>query len=497
MKNKILLLLTLAASFMLSSCNDYLSLNSENNTTPDGHFKDELTLQSAVDGMYAQFRSTLGSFNQNYRDRGMLLDNIGEASWKRLSQLDLTDYTAYSPEFSWIYEYSVISCTNLVIQYADKAGVSEEVYKNCVGQALAVRAYTYFQIIRLWGNAPLVLSYQDMDEKGRTPWREIADQIIKDLKVAIEYLPTEDRLCLADGTPVKDKQIPSKGTAYAILAHVYAWIAGFGQEPEYYAEGIKAAQMVISDPNYKLVSTNEEVCTKVLRGGSTESIFEVTYDYEKGEYKPIGSYIAGAVQRWPIEPNTTPNTRMKYYIRNSTVSATYPIGDKRIDAYFADFYNMSLTHPNAYIQMWRDIKTYQGGIYEGEPQTYIANDILITLADIILLKAEMEAATGNRSQAEADLNIIRKRAGIDNYSASDGDLRKAIQLERDREILLYITLMRYFDRMRNHTYNDLAGGYKTLTEQDVEKGALFLPVSAYAISNNPKTKQTAYWTGKI
>lgn len=57
--------------------------------------------------------------------------------------------------------------------------------------------------------------------------------------------------------------------------------------------------------------------------------------------------------------------------------------------------------------------------------------------------------------------------------------------------------VRYFDYMRNHTYNLLKGGFRDLTETDVAAGALFLPVSLDAMNNNPKVKQTAYWVGKF
>lgn len=108
----------------------------------------------------------------------------------------------------------------------------------------------------------------------------------------------------------------------------------------------------------------------------------------------------------------------------------------------------------------------------------------------------MKAATGDREGAVADLDVVRRRAGVAGYSESEGDLRRAIQLERDRE-LLFQTGVRYFDYMRNHTYNLLKGGFRDLTETDVAAGALFLPVSLDAMNNNPKVKQTAYWVGKF
>ena len=179
----------------------------------------------------------------------------------------------------------------------------------------------------------------------------------------------------------------------------------------------------------------------------------------------------------------------------------YTPEDLRLQAYFADFFRMkeepvSVTQGAAYIRMWREVEYYSGGIYDGTPRTLLANDILIRLPDILLLRAEMRAATGDREGAVADLDVVRRRAGVAGYSEAEGDLRRAIQLERDRE-LLFQTGVRYFDYMRNHTYNLLKGGFRDLTEADVAAGALFLPVSLDAMNNNPKVKQTAYWVGKF
>lgn len=400
-----------------------------------------------------------------------------------------------------MYEYKAVSAANLVIGNLYRAGLPEERYRFYMGQALCIRACLYFQIIRLWGDAPLVLEYEDISEKGRTPWREIAGHIVADLLLAAEYLPPADQLKDSEGKPLTARQIPGRGTAYAILAGVYAWIAGYGQEPEYYALGIEAAGKVIGDPNYRLVASPEEVCTEVLPGNSEEGIFEVCYDDSRGEYKDFGSYIGGTVEKWPVLKGTTPASRRKFFIRNETVERLYTPEDLRLQAYFADFFRMkeepvSVTQGAAYIRMWREVEYYSGGIYDGTPRTLLANDILIRLPDILLLRAEMRAATGDREGAVADLDVVRRRAGVAGYSEAEGDLRRAIQLERDRE-LLFQTGVRYFDYMRNHTYNLLKGGFRDLTEADVAAGALFLPVSLDAMNNNPKVKQTAYWVGKF
>lgn len=501
MRKQTLIYILLLAALLLPGCDDFLTQESENNTTIYNHFRTEEDAEAAVCGMHQRFREVLGNYNQNYRDRGMLLDNFGLKTWGDANKHDFSGFLVEDPIFSWIYEYMAISAANLVIGNLHRVDLPEERYRFYMGQALCIRAYTYFQVIRLWGDAPLVLDYEDLSEKGRTPWREIAAQIVEDLELAAGYLPPEDQLRDSGGAAICDKQVPSRGTAYAILAQVYAWIAGYGQEPEYYAKGIEAAGKVISDPNYSLVDSPEEVCTEVIPGNSREGIFEVSYNVDLDEVKSIGSYLAYVLETWPVRNGTTPATRRKYYILNTTVGGLYAPEDLRLEAYFADFSAMkeqpvSVTQGAAYVRMWRYMVYYSGGVSDGKPKAFRANELLIRLADVILLRAEMEAATGGREAAITDLNVVRRRAGVADYSPEEGDLRRAIQSERDKE-LLFQTNVRYFDYMRNHTYNLLKGGFRELTEEDVRAGALFLPVASYAKDNNPMVKEYPYWVGKF
>lgn len=489
------------ALFLLSGCDSFLTQLSENNTTVANHFRTEEDAEAAVYGMHAQFREVLGSFTQDYRDRGLLLDNFGLARWREANEHNLSGYTATAVEFSWMYEYKAVSAANLVIgnlyRPICRRSVTAFIWvRRCVSVPACISRLSGCGGMRRW-----CWNTRIFRRRGARPWREIAGHIVADLLLAAEYLPPADQLKDPEGKPLTARQIPGRGTAYAILAEVYAWIAGYGQEPEYYALGIEAAGKVIGDPNYRLVASPEEVCTEVLAGNSAEGIFELCYDDSRGEYKDFGSYIGGTVEKWPVLKGTTPASRRKFFIRNGTVERLYTPEDLRLQAYFADFFRMkeepvSVTQGAAYVRMWREVEYYSGGIYDGTPRTLLANDILIRLPDILLLRAEMKAATGDREGAVADLDVVRRRAGVAGYSEAEGDLRRAIQLERDRE-LLFQTGVRYFDYMRNHTYNLLKGGFRDLTETDVAAGALFLPVSLDAMNNNPKVKQTAYWVGKF
>ena len=117
------------------------------------------------------------------------------------------------------------------------------------------------------------------------------------------------------------------------------------------------------------------------------------------------------------------------------------------------------------------------------------------MADFILLRAELKAITGDTGGAITDLNTIRDRAKANRYSAKEGDLKEVIALEREKELFLETPNLRYFDIVRNGTFREkLRGKYKTLTDQDLADGALYIRVSIAAFSHNTLIKQTPYWT---
>lgn len=214
-----------------------------------------------------------------------------------------------------------------------------------------------------------------------------------------------------------------------------------------------------------------------------------------------GSRLAAYCQSFPIVPLSTPQTaRRNLRINNTTVYALYPdANDDRRKEYFyeLDYYNSqstSITQGAAYVQKLRHYSKYTDGTQVGRIKSYLDNEIIIRLADIILLRAELKEKTGDRTGAEADLNVIRQRANTSVYDESEGSLKEAIQNERDRELFLEGINTRYFDMVRNGMFRErLRGKFKTLTDQDVADGALFLPVGSIAFSNNTRMIQTTYW----
>ena len=84
------------------------------------------------------------------------------------------------------------------------------------------------------------------------------------------------------------------------------------------------------------------------------------------------------------------------------------------------------------------------------------------------------------------------------YDASEygGDLRYAIYKERERELLM--EEFRYYDIVRNgYVRQELLGKHKTLTDQDMIDGALFISIDLKEFSKNPKMTQNIYWKARL
>lgn len=500
---KYLYFILILASFC--SCEDFLLEETETGVTNNNFWKNTQDVEAAVNGMHEIFRWYHGSNGTTHiRDRAMVFDVLG--SWVNVCNNDLARGAGSSdPRVTWDIEYDIVARANLVLDNIHRAELTTERYNFYQGQALGVRGYMYFYILRNWGDAPLLLHSEEVGMKARTPWLEIAEQCIADLKQAAALLPRAVDLVDLDGNTIASKQFFSKGTCQAILAHLYAWKAALNKEPELNRIALLYCDSVLLDNSYGLVENIHEVCEKVILGNSSEGILELDYQDTEFDLKSPGSYMASYCQSWPVVPLTTPSTnrggRGRLCINNSTVYAMYPDEkDQRRDEYFYKLDSMAkvsttITHGWAYVQKYRHVLKYTSGSKVGTIRAYEDNEILMRLPDIILLRAELRVKTGDVPGAIKDLNRIRERAGCSLYSPSvDGELAGAIQDERDREFFCEGLSIRYFDVVRNGTFREkLRGKFKTLTDQDVEDGALYFPVGLRAFNNNTLMLQNRYW----
>lgn len=224
MKNiKFLLLLAITSSIF--GCDDKLS------QTPDGGMitGDQLTevinndpskLQSEVNGLYSIMKAwpaTTGSgdYQEDFGIPGIaaktdhngqdLVGDVTGYNWFSGEQ-DLTNrnFTYRAPRVVWNQFYMQIRTANSIIGKIERE-TTDPIGKSYLGQALAVRAYDYFNLVQLFqftyvGNqdkpaVPIITDQTPVDSLTNNPRKTVAQVyalIMKDLNDAIGYLDDAD-----------------------------------------------------------------------------------------------------------------------------------------------------------------------------------------------------------------------------------------------------------------------------------------------------------------
>jgi len=297
----------------------------------------------------------------------------------------------------WTAMYATINATNLIIENVpNMTNVSSENVKlQMAREAKFVRALTYFNLVRSFGDVPLVLTPTSSAEKQdvevtRTAATEVYSKIIEDLTEAaslpVAYASTEE-------TKGRATQFAAK----ALLAKVYLYQADYARAASY-------AKEVIDQGGYTLTQDYPSIWKTE---NSSESIFELQFDQQA-----TNTLITG----------TTWNGATLFFAKNNVVNL-FEDGDIRKD------FSIYTANSNFYVGKYRN----------DNPATQ--NLTIIRLSEIYLIYAEAAARSnqGVTGDAYTYYKAIRDRAQITSLAESDfADLNafvKAVQEEKRRELI--------------------------------------------------------------
>lgn len=158
----------------------------------------------------------------------------------------------------WRAHYRSIADLNPAIQALvdDNLGASASAAQKdeLMAQAKFLRAFNYFNLVRLFGEVPIIVEGTDVvnGEILRAPIREVYNLIESDLEFAVQHLPP---------TWSEDKQgRPAAAAAKTLLAKVYITIATAPlNDVSYFAKARDMAADVMDDDIYDLVMDIDEV----------------------------------------------------------------------------------------------------------------------------------------------------------------------------------------------------------------------------------------------
>lgn len=492
---KILIMFVL--SMHLFSCGNVLDIEPEIATTYTNFFNGE---KDAAALLY-DIMGRASCFSQFHEQEivGMKLDVVNSSRYQ-----DIRDWSPLQllrdQAPSWQLFYGVIYSCNLLLDNAYRfEGIKKERLEFYLKQARFFRAYSYYELVRRWGDVPVIPNSTTTEKYGKTPKLEVLEKEVIAVAESVLDLPVFAELKGEDGNALRSKQYACKGTVAALLANAYVWKAGLTGDVKDWEQAEAYCSQIINGEvgYYKLAESPEEVCQRVMRRGSDESIFEIEYFISDDQFFFRKFYAAvHTMVGYPVKKGYLPNDQTDMQITKKMVKELYvdTIKDRRVRAYFT-FTNDS---PIAYLIKW-NFPVYQYNQWSQKEDYKIQdiNRVVWRLADIMLLRAECRARLGRVDAAE-DLNEVRERAygnRSHDYTVTEGDIRLAIFRERERELIY--EGHRFFDVMRNGYWKtELEGAFSVMSQEEFNKGAQYYPIPPRAFNLNDLMVQNEYWLTK-
>ncbi len=174
------------------SCSKNLDQKPISSLVEENFYRNTEEVESGVVGAYASLRDV---YNLDPILVGLRSDDayisVSEGDINQIDGFGEVTTNSFVGQY-WQTAYFTIKQCNTILKYIDNVTDSVK-KKNYEGEAKFIRAHMYFNLVRLWGDVPLVIksvAYNDLSAGIRANKDTIYSQIVKDLNDAINYLPT-------------------------------------------------------------------------------------------------------------------------------------------------------------------------------------------------------------------------------------------------------------------------------------------------------------------
>ncbi len=500
---------------LLSACkqDDFLDVSNQNELNADNFFTKVDNFDYALNGVYSSMKS-IDLFGQAFYIQTLLALPHSSDYWNAQCRNEVTsgDGNVY---LAWRGLYRVVSRANDILENAPKFESQFELSQGelesldlIVGQASFLRAIAYFHLVRLWGEAsyevdstrlavPLHLKVPTTREEMMLPRASVGKvytQIIKDLEIAEDLLPLSwgtDEIARATNTAAK-----------GYLGKVYLYMG------EQELARLKFEEVIAGSHSLLTLEELDDMFQGRLEF-TRESLFELNYAvdmqqniWENGLGSGIALTLAPPGRGWS---NCTPHGVNIFRFGNDPrlqISTYHPedsaaTADGSMEPVGVSEFNYTGHSFRKYVP--EDYSVYSTNRNSG------INYVMLRLADIYLMYAEILNEQGQDAQASEYMNKIRRRAygfnpdlpepSVDYTGLSGNILRDSIREERFRE--LFAEGHRWYDITRWGIveeevlkYNDLRVTQGEIIYHDKD---YYYPIPLQEVDNNTNmTPSTGY-----
>ncbi len=453
---KIFLYSTVLIAIAVSSCSEeWLEVEPKGTTLEANYYKnaDEAYagLVAAYDPLGTEWVNTYASkvgllncaSDDCYAGGAAFNDQVTWESWNNYT----LDAGVGPQESFWGRNFSGINRANTILSKLDGVPMEEALKQRFIAEAKFLRAYYYFDLVRLFRNIPLftsLLSPSEFFSVEQVPPEEVFAQIEKDLNEAIPNLPLT--------VPEDENGRVTKMAATALLGKVILW----QNDENRMLEAANLFDQVNTSGIYELVENYADIFRPDNKFNK-ESIFEITHTsaaigYWQFPSPPAGegnllvqlcgprayngpTYSAG----WgfnPILPDLVALLRAANRY-NGTVANIDSLEKAGLAKYEKGYQNTGY-----FLQKFAPLKDFQssGG---GDPVLeWPDNYIEIRLADTYLMEAEALVRAGNPGAAQEWLDKVRERVGLPSVPATLDNIYA------ERRVELATEGHRWFDLIR-------------------------------------------------
>jgi len=405
---------------------DFLDRNNPGDLSYDKVYKSQKDFEAALAGCYQAIK---GPSTTNVYLGDIISDNVYVSRYNPTGDLpdfDRLSFSALNGTLSgyWSDNYKTIERVNFLIDKITNTGIEEQEGNRVIAEAKFLRAYAYFNLVRIFGDVPLHDRPVDISKVYDVPQSKAEDVlklVIDDLKEAekVDSYRTPDELAKKGGrvTPVAAK---------ALLGKVYLWQKDFPNAETSLGDIVEnSTSLGIGLEDFSTLYNPDKPFNK-------EIIFSVNYARSTGLGSPFVSSLIPYNTPPGIYPNINVPTGTGFGMIEPYVASKFSSFDGRSSLIgTAIFTYLGIKDTNIYSLKYVDPLTTFNYLSA-------SNTIILRYADVLLMYAEALNENGKTGQAYQYINQVRSRAGVADLPSGYSKMQmfKALADERQMEFLL-------------------------------------------------------------